>query len=265
VSERDTYQPGVPCWVDTLVPDPSAAISFYGQLFGWEFDGPGAMPGDPPGQYFVARLGGRDVAGTGSQPIGVPAAWNTYVSVSSADEAADAAAGAGGSVITPAFDAPPAGRIAVIADPAGAVICAWEPRDRQGAQLVNEPAAWAMSVLHTRDPAASDAFYRAVFGWEAEAFGPGMKLLRLPGYVGGEPAQPVPRDVVGVMAPITDEVTPSHWRADFWVHDADATANKAADLGGSVLAGPFDAGPMRQAVLADRDGAAFSVTTAPGA
>ena len=59
MSERDNYPPGVPCWVDNLVPDPATATAFYGDLLGWEFDGPG------PGDYYVAKLRGRDVAGVG--------------------------------------------------------------------------------------------------------------------------------------------------------------------------------------------------------
>jgi predicted enzyme related to lactoylglutathione lyase len=264
VSERDQYQPGVPCWVDTLVPDPAQAREFYGRLFGWEFEGPGPMPGDPPGEYFVARVRGRDVAGIGSQPPDVPAAaWNTHISVSSADEAAEAARRAGGRVITPPFDASPAGRLAVLADPSGAAFCVWQPLDRQGAQVVNEPSAWAMSVLHSQDPDAAKSFYAEMFGWESEPFGPGMALCRLPGYVGGEPAQPVPRDVVAAMAPLADDTTPAHWSVGFWVEDAERLADVAPGLGGRVIAAPFDAGGMTQAVLADPYGAAFAVTTAP--
>jgi len=85
VSERDSYPPGVPCWIDNLVPDPARAMTFYGELFGWEFDGPG------PGDYYVARVRGRDVAGLGQAPSGVSVGWNTYVSVASADEVARAA------------------------------------------------------------------------------------------------------------------------------------------------------------------------------
>ena len=81
MSERERYQAGVPCWVETLQPDVQAALDFYGSLFGWEFAGPGSMPGDRPGQYFVARVRGRDVAGIGSLPTrdGLPAAtWVTH-------------------------------------------------------------------------------------------------------------------------------------------------------------------------------------------
>ncbi len=264
MSERDSYPPGVPSWVDTLQPEPAEAISFYGRLFGWESIGPGEMPGDPPGEYFVACLRGRDVAGVGSQPADAPAAWNTHVSVQSVDAAADAAVRAGGQVLLAPFDAPPAARMAVLSDPSGAVLCVWESRERKGAQLINEPGAWAMSVLHTRDPDACGSFYHGLFGWEVEPFEMGMNLFRLPGYVGGEPQQPVPRDLVGVMAPIADDTAESHWSVDFWVHDADAAAETAVGAGGSVLAGPFDAGGLHQVVLADPSGAAFSVTTARG-
>ena len=61
MSQRDGYEYGVPCWVDTLQPDPDAAIAFYAGVFGWEFGTPGEMPGDPPGRYLVAQLRGRDV------------------------------------------------------------------------------------------------------------------------------------------------------------------------------------------------------------
>jgi uncharacterized protein len=254
MSERDGYQPGVPCWVDILAPDPGATMSFYGGLLGWEFDGPG------PGEYFVAKKRGRDVAGVGPQPPGVRTAWNTYISVANAEQAAERVARVGGTVVADPFDALPAGRLAVIADPSGAVVGVWEPVERQGAQLVNEPSAWAMSILQSTDPDACEAFYRQVFGWESEEFVPGVKLFRLPGCVAGEPGQPVPRDVVAAMAHADGE---SYWNVDFWVDDADAVADEAAGLGGSVVVPPSDAAGMRQAVLADPDGAAFSVTTAP--
>ena len=89
---------------------------------------------------------------------------------------------------------------------------------------------------------------------------PGVSLFRLPGYVGGEPAQPVPRDVIAVMA---QDDGSARWSVDFWVAEADAAAARVPELGGSVVVPPFDSIPTRQAVLADPFGAVFSVTTAP--
>ena len=90
--------------------------------------------------------------------------------------------------------------------------------------------------------------------------GPGVSLFRLPGYVGGEAEQPVPRDVVAAMAAMPDPDAPAAWSVDFWIADADAAAAAAPALGGSVVAPPHDAPPFRRAVLAAPDGATFSVS-----
>jgi len=259
VSERGNYPHGVPCWIDTLQPDPDAALDFYGALFGWEFAGPGEIPSDPPGRYHVARLRGKDVAGVGSQPANgaAPAhpVWTTHVAVDSADIAADRARETGGSVLAEPFDAPPAGRMAVLSDPAGAAFSVWEAGVRKGAELVNEPAAWAMSSLTTPDTHAAEEFYGELFGWETESFGPSVMLLRRPGYVGGEPEQPVPRDVVAVMS-----AGAPAWNIDLWVSGADATVALAAELGGSVVVPPREIPGFRNAVIADPQGATLSVS-----
>ncbi|MBV8990745.1 MAG: VOC family protein [Solirubrobacterales bacterium] len=263
MSERSEYPPGVPCWIETLVADPEATMGFYSELFGWDFAGPGAMPGDPPGSYSVARLRDRDVAGIGSRPqASMPPAWTTYISVANVEEAVQRASAAGADVLAGPTNAAPAGRLAVLADPAGAVFGLWEAELRQGAQLVNEPSAWAMSGLQTTDPAGAKAFYGELFGWSHEAFDAGgaeLTLCRMPGYVGGEPHQPVPRDVVAALLPIAGEQTQSFWGVDFWIDDADAAAAKAAQLGGSVLVAPHDTPGFRNTILADPNGAAFSV------
>jgi predicted enzyme related to lactoylglutathione lyase len=270
VSERSEYPAGVPCWVDTLGPDPERLTDFYAAIFGWEFVGPGPMPDESSGGYRVARLRDRDVAGVGSAPSGAEPerpGWNTYIRVDSADGAAEKATRAGGAVVVAPFDALPAGRTAVLADAVGAHFCVWEPRVRQGAQLVNEPAAWSMSFLNARDPEAAAAFYYAMFGWETEAFQFGdmeAMLFRLPGFVGGEPEQPVPRDLVATMMPLevgdAGESAESHWGVDFWIADTDAAAARVEELGGKAIVAPYDNPGFRTAVLADPNGAAFSVS-----
>lgn len=263
MSERNEYPPGVPCWVDTLQPDPGAATRCYAQIFGWDFVGAGAMPGAPPGEYYVAQLRGRDVAGVGSLPQGAPpnAAWNTYISAASVDDAARRVEREGGAVVVAPFDVPPTGRIAVLRDPAGAIFCAWKPDGRQGAQIINEPSAWAMSALLTNDPDRACAFYGAVFGWQTDTFDAGgqkVTLFRLPGFVGGEPQQPVPRDVVAILMGM-DRVPP-HWNVDFWVSDTDAVVTQLKALGGTVIVPPHDAPAFRSANVVDPYGAAFSVS-----
>jgi predicted enzyme related to lactoylglutathione lyase len=255
MSERHTYAPGVPCWVEAMAADPATAQRFYAALLGWEIFG---TPG-----YAVARTRGLDVAGIGLAPEpGTPAAWFTHIKVENADATADRVAAAGGTVLHAAFDVAPAGRLAVVTDPAGATFCLWQAGVREGAQVVNEPGAWAMSALQTDDPKAAAAFYGAVFGWQAQPMGP-MTLLRLPGYVGGEPQQPVPRDVVAVIVPSTAGA--AGWGVDFWVSDTDAIAGRAEQLGGAVVMAPFDRPLFRSALLADPEGATFSISQLVGA
>ncbi|MBV9408964.1 MAG: VOC family protein [Candidatus Eremiobacteraeota bacterium] len=256
------YPAGVPCWVDTLQPDVRAATAFYRDLFGWEIAGPGPM--ENGGEYFVARHSGQDVAGIGQLPPGAPGgtAWATYVSVDSVEDAVQRAVDAGATVLVQPVDASPAGRLAVLADPVGAIFGVWEPGDREGAQRVNAPSAWSMSALSTRDVDGANAFYGTLFGWQTESFGAAgarAELYRLPGYVGGVPNQPVPRDVVAVVFESTDE-RPAAWNVDFWIDDVEAAAARITQAGGTIIAPPFDEGPFRRIVAADPWGAVFSLS-----
>jgi uncharacterized protein len=271
MSERDGFQHGVPCWVDTWRPDAVAAVAFYTGLFGW--DAEDTMPADVPGQHFMCRLHGRDVAAIASRPEAAPpvSAWNTYVWVDDAAAAVSDARTAGGTVLMEPFESLDGGRIAVIADPGGAAIGVWQPGAHRGAQLVNEPGAWSMSALSTPDPEACKRFYRPVFGWETETFDMGdaeMTMWKVPGYVGGEPQQPVGRDVVATMLPATSEGADARavWSVDFWIGDVDAAVGRASELGGRVISGPYDVPDvgMRQAVIADPQGATLSLTQPPG-
>lgn len=274
--ERDSYPAGVPCWVDTTQPDPDAAAAFYGGLFGWEFVD--RTPPGMPGRYLVAQLRGLDVAAISSPAEGAPSspAWMTYVAVDSADEAAARATAAGGRVLLEPTDVGEAGRVAVLADPEAATFGVWQARATIGARLVNEPGTWNFSGLNTRDPEGAAAFYRAVFGWEEMAMGEdggGASMLRLPGYgdhleerdpglrrrvadLGGPEGF---EDVVAWLAPVADDA-PAHWSITFATDDADAAARRAAELGGTVLAPPFDAPWVRSTVVRDPQGAVVTVS-----
>ena len=217
--ERDGYIPGVPCWVDTSQPDPEAAAEFYGGLFGWELEN--VLPPDSEGSYFIARIGGGDAAAVGSIPDALPqaATWNTYVWVESADETAAKATEAGGTVLMEPFDVMDSGRMAVFADPEGAVICAWEAKEHKGATIVNEHGALNFNDLNTRDMEGAKAFYGSVFGWSTIDVGGGGEMWTLPGYGDHlEQANPGMRenmaemgapegfeDVVGSLNPIPDD------------------------------------------------------------
>jgi predicted enzyme related to lactoylglutathione lyase len=270
--ERDGYIPGVPCWVDTSQPDPEAAAAFYSGLFGWEVED--VMPPEAGGSYFVGRIRGGDVAAISAIPEGAPpmAVWKTYIDVESADATAAKVTDAGGTTLMAPFDVMDAGRMAVFADPEGAVFCVWEAKEHKGAQVVNEAGALNFNGLNTRDVAGAKAFYGAVFGWTTLDLG-GAEMWTLPGYGDhlelrtpglrkqmaefGGPAGF--EDVVANITPIGDDQpdVPAHWSVTFGVDDADAAAAKATELGGKVIVAPFDAPWVRMAVLADPAGATF--------
>jgi predicted enzyme related to lactoylglutathione lyase len=231
--ERDHYIPGVPSWVDTSQPDPEAVLDFYSGLFGWQFES--VMPPDAPGSYFMARLRGGDV------------------------------------VIEP-FDVMGSGRMAVFTDPEGAAFSVWQAGEHYGARVVNEHGALNFNGLNTRDVDGAKAFYGAVFGWTTLAIDAG-EMWTLPGY-GDDLERDNPdlrkmiaqmggpagfEDVVASINPIPGDQpdTPSQWSVTFGVDDADATARKAAELGGKAIVPPFDAPWSRLTILSDPQGATF--------
>ncbi len=67
------------------------------------------------------------------------------------------------------------------------------------------------------------------------------------------------RQVAGAMPPMMEGVPP-HWNVYFNVESVDDTAAKVVELGGKVVAPPFDVpGVGRMAVLADPQGAMFNL------
>jgi predicted enzyme related to lactoylglutathione lyase len=274
--ERDGYIPGVPCWIDTSQPDPEAAVDFYKGLFGWEFED--VMPPGSEGKYFTARIRGGDVAAVGSVPEGAPpmAMWNTYVWVDSADETASKVVDAGGRVLMGPFDVMNAGRMAVFADPEGAMFCVWQPKEHRGARIVNEHGSLNFNTLNTHDAGRAKSFYGSVFGWQTLELDGGFEMWTLPGYGDHlESRDPDLRknmaeadapegfeDVVASINPIAADQpdTPANWGVTFAVDDADAIAKAAGELGGTVIAPPFDAPWVRMTVIADPQGAIFTAS-----
>jgi predicted enzyme related to lactoylglutathione lyase len=260
--------------VDSSQPDPEAAVAFYSGLFGWDFED--VMPPGSPGEYCIARLDGGDVAAVASAPEGGPpgAAWNTYIWVDSADEAAAKVADAGGRVVIEPFDVPAAGRMAVLADPEGAEFRVWQAREHKGARIVNRPGSLNFNGVSSRDPARAKSFYRSVFGWEVLGLGGGAEMWRLPGYgeflERGDPglrqrmadsgAPAGFEDVIATLERIDRAGDRAHWSVTFAVESADETAAKATQLGARVIAPPFDAPWVRMSVIADPQGATFTAS-----
>jgi predicted enzyme related to lactoylglutathione lyase len=258
MSERTSYAPGTPCWVELSgTPDVEASQGFYRDLFGWEMP---ELPNSAElGGYRRAKLGGRDVAGVSPRmEDGQPTVWATYVSVEDAATTIATVGEAGGSVIVEPMDVAGLGTMAVFSDPTGAVCGIWQPGTFAGAELVNEAGAFAWSELGTRDPGAAKAFYEAAFGWgtrdnDMGEMGTYTEWLRGEDSIGG---------MMDVSGRLPDEI-PAHWLVYFAVENTDAAVETVKSSGGGVSFGPIDIPAGRFAIVTDPHGAAFAVIQLP--
>jgi uncharacterized protein len=170
------------------------------------------------------------------------------------------------------FDLMRSGRMAVFTDPEGAAFCVWQAGEHRGATIVNEHGSLNFNGLNTRDVERAKSFYRSVFGWTTLALDAG-EMWTLPGYgdylerdspglrkqiaeMGGPSGfEDVVASINAIPADQTD--TPAHWSVTFGVDDAHTTAEKATELGGTVIVPPFDAPWSRLTIINDPQGATF--------
>ena len=250
--EVERHEPGVPCWVDLGTGDIPKGAEFYSALFGWKVE----LGGEEVGGYSVANLRDRPVAGLGPQMNPGRPYWNSYVSVDSADDAVAKAKANGATVIMEPMDVMDAGRMAIFADPLGAVISVWQPNTMIGCGIVNEPNSFSWSELITTDIEKSKQFYGAVFGWGAQTHGEGGPMAYTEWKVGD-------RSVGGMMPkpPMMPAEVPPHWSVYFSVDGTEAAMDKVKELGGQVVMGPMDLEPGKIAVVSDPQGAVFNVIT----
>ena len=247
------YPAGTFNWVDLATSDADAAMNFYGDLFDWSFD---SVPIPGGGSYSLAKVKDHEVAGLflqGEDQAGIPPHWNSYIKVDAVDDSAVKCVDLGATVVAEPFEVMEAGRMAVIQDPTGAMFMLWQPNQHPGAGLVNEPVTLCWNELLTRDPGAASTFYTSMFGWSAETDHASPYTF----FKNGDRA-------AGGMMPISDEMgdVPPHWGVYFAVADCDATCEKATSSGAQIYMGPQDIPEIgRSAVLADPQGAVFSVIT----
>ena len=254
---RESYAQGTPNWVDLQTTDQAAAKAFYGGVFGWTYDD---QPMDAGAVYSIAKIGDGQVAAIAPQSpelkaAGAPAMWNTYLAVDSVDDATAKVGPAGGTVAMEPFDVMDAGRMSFVLDPSGAPVALWQANEHIGATLVNEPGTVTWNELITDNPAAV-SFYEDVLGVTTTTMDMGEDKYTM-FQVGG-------KEVGGTMRPQMAGV-PNHWHVYFSVADADATAAKIKQAGGSIVAEPFDTPIGKMAVAADPQGAVFSLFQAPPA
>lgn len=251
MAARSGYPDGAPCWADLTTPDLAGAQRFYGAVFGWTF----TEPQVEMGSYSMAQKSGKNIAGMAPKQPGqdMPTVWSMYLKGSNIDESARRIADGGGTLLFPPMEIPGAGRMLFALDPTGAAFGIWQPREHTGAQLYGEPGAMCWTEIATRDPERADGFYQSLFGYEQTQIGDGEKFDYTLWKIDG-------REVGGRLKMTKEwDGIPPHWMVYFAVEDADASAAKIRELGGSIKHGPFDTPYGRMAVVADPYGAVFTI------
>lgn len=256
-----SLKPGMFTWTDLSAPDPAKLKPFYTELFGWEATD---LPAGEMGTYTMFAVDGKDVAGLGSQPPGqqeqgMPPMWSSYVLVDDVDATSQRAGELGGQVMMPPMDVMDSGRMSVVQDPTGGVVCLWEARSHQGAALFNQQGAMTWNELATRDAGAAADFYRDLLGWgydTMEMHGTTYRVI-----------QNADRPNGGILQ-MNDEwlaEIPAHWMVYFAVDDVDEAARKVEALGGKISVPPTDTVVGRMSVVGDPQGGTFTLFKgAPG-
>ncbi len=248
MSTQTASRVGTFVWHENISTDRDRAQEFYTQLFGWEIDVFKA------GEFEYPMISSGGQAHGGFPPVqeGTPPHWVGNVAVESVDDTVEKARSAGGTLVHGPQDIPEVGRFAVLADPQGAVVVAFQ----SSGEPPQSAGVFVWDELGTQDVAGAEAFYGAVFGWKTtdagEEYG-GYKIFSI-----GETS-------VGGMMQMPDPSMPSGWVPDVAVDDADATAAKAGELGGETLMGPMDVPNVgRIAYLRDPVGAVFGILKSSG-
>lgn len=125
--ERRTSEPPGPgefCWEMLATRNAEAAKAFYGKVLGWKAK---AFVGAADVLVFVTE-DGADAASMCVAVAGTQPHWMSYVAVEKVSTALELARELGGKVIEDKTNVPGMGTVAVIQDPAGAVLGLFEPR-----------------------------------------------------------------------------------------------------------------------------------------
>ena len=230
---------GRPIWYELMTPDPGAVAPFYRAVAGWDIPAEGhPMPNGS--EYREMKRGDGGLAGgvltlTANMAAGgARAGWMTYFDVDDVDASVEQAQGLGASVHMPPATMDGVGRMAMIADPQGAPFYLMKPTPPPGnpdAQsdvfTAKKPGHCWWNELETTDEPAATAFYKSLFGWQADNTMPmGDKGDYRFVEAGGEP--------IGAINPWMADYMTVGWLPYFGVADIDAAKAAVEAEGGTI-------------------------------
>jgi len=231
---------GAAVWAELVSYDAAASAAFYGGLLNWKL-------GETGFTLNKKRVAG--IATGGSY-------WRLYLRVTDVDAASTAAEEAGGQV----YVAPPGsslGRAVLMTDPTGAEVGALQADSPVAFEHIDAIGGPVWHELHTDSFDRAVPFYEHVFGWAVESMD-GDDSFRMSTLGSGQEASAGIYDAAATLGRES-----SHWLHYFSVADADVSAARIAELGGTVLRGPEDTPFGRYLQATDSLGARFALMQTP--
>lgn len=251
---RESAPLGAPTWIDLTTSDVDGAQRFYGTVFGWTFE----SSGPEYGGYVNAFQDGRPVAGLmrNDPQWNAPDTWAVYLHTADIKSTVAAAVSAGAVSCVEPMEVPEKGWMALLSDPAGAVIGLWQPTGHSGFELIDAAGAPVWFQLTTNDYTKALDFYRNTLGWQTRVESNTPEFRYTNAIFGDEP-------LLGVMdgADVLPTGVPSHWTVFIGAEDVDTTLQLITDNGGSIVRGAEDTPYGRLAAAVDPTGAAFNLAS----
>ena len=124
----NSQRPGTIGWLDLTVENAPAVRDFYAEVVGWKMSS--VSQGDYDDYCAHLEQDGPPVAGichARGDNSGMPPHWIMYVTVADLDHSLVRCEAMGGAIVCPMRDLGSYGRVAVIRDPAGAVLALIQP------------------------------------------------------------------------------------------------------------------------------------------
>jgi len=254
----DSTMHGTPNWASLKSKDTHSAKNFYSKIFGWNFNYKSYINSEIKNAS-IAKFADTEIISltdTSSTPELIESLWESYVFVDDLDQILLKTIEAEGRIIHRSHSVGTIGRAAMIEDPSGAKLCAWEASENIRSRNKSGHGSLSWLELETSNIDTAKEFYNYIFGWEAS------DVWMPPSVNSPEWCYTIfskgSNKVAGAIKPPINSIY-SSWCAAFSVLDADIAARTVREIGGIVVTEPYDIPIGRQAVLMDPNGAVFSV------
>ena len=240
-------------WHDLLTNEVAKAKRFYTELLGWEYQIEHASEfawNSGEADYPLILANGEAHGGFVDPGQDIPSHWIAFVMVEDVDAVIVKAKKLGAMIDREPFDVPGVGRIAVIRDPQGAIICPYISTHGFPPPI----GTFLWDELITDDVESAKKFYGELFGWKANDVDMGQMGTYTVFKRGGG------TEVAGAMNRLPGVESPATWLPYLATDDVDMSVKKAKKLGASVQMEGIDMPHVgRLAILVDPTGAAFGL------